>query len=60
MKVEGDKYTLQDITTGKDYRVHVSRVSPFYYDNIAVDPHVIAAKDNDEEQVEKIIEIETF
>ena len=56
MKVEGDKYTLQDITTGKDYRVHVSRVSPFYYDNITVDPHVIAAKDNDEEQVEKIID----
>jgi hypothetical protein len=54
--VNGDKYTLQDITTGKDYRVHISRISPFYYDSIRDDPFAIAAKDNDEEQVEKIVD----
>jgi hypothetical protein len=55
-KVNGDKYTLQDITTGKHSNVHVSRLVPFYYDDIREDPHTIAAKDLDEEQVEKIID----
>jgi hypothetical protein len=55
-KVNGDKYTLQDITTGKLYNVHVSRLVPFYHDDIRDDPHNIAAKDLDEEQVEKILD----
>jgi hypothetical protein len=52
----GDKYTVQDITTGKDYRVHISRLTPFYFDPIRDDPHEIARKDNDEEEVEKIVD----
>jgi hypothetical protein len=52
----GSKYTLQDITTGKDYRVHISRISPFYHDPIRDDPFEITAKDLDEEQVEKIVD----
>jgi transposase InsO family protein len=52
----GDKYTLLDITTNKEYRVHISRISPFYHDPIKDDPFAIAAKDLDEEQVEKIVD----
>jgi hypothetical protein len=55
-KIDGDKYTLQDITTGKDQRVHVSRLVPFYHNDILDDPYMIAAKDHDEEQVEKILD----
>ena len=32
-RVNGDKYTLQDITTGKNHEVHISRLQPFIYDD---------------------------
>jgi hypothetical protein len=56
MAINGDKYTLQDITTGKDYQVHISRLSPFYFDPIRDNPSEIAQKDHDEEQVEKVVD----
>ena len=56
VKASGDEYTLKDITTNKDYKVHISRIKPFYYDELRVDPFEIAAKDLDEEVIEKIVD----
>ena len=51
-----DQYTLQDITTGSDYRVHVTRIVPFYYDEALHDPFKIAATDLDEEEIDFIVD----
>jgi transposase InsO family protein len=51
-----DQYTLQDITTGKDSRVHVKRIVPFYYDEALHDPFKIAATDLDEEEIDFIVD----
>ena len=55
-KVNGDKYSLQDITTGKHSDVHISRLYQFYYDDTKFDPAEIARKDLDEEVVEDIVD----
>ena len=55
-KATGDKYSLQDITTGKYYDVHISRMHPFYYDDSKFDPNEIARKDLDEEVVEAVLD----
>lgn len=55
-EAQGDEYRLRDITVDKEYRVHISRIKPFYYDELKVDPFEIAAKDLDEETVEKIVD----
>ena len=52
----GDEYTLKDITTNKDYKVHISRIKPFYYDELQTNPFDVAAKDLDEEVVEAIVD----
>jgi transposase InsO family protein len=56
VKANRDNYTLQDITTGKNQEVHISRLHPFYYDDTKVDPAEIARKDLDEEVVEAIVD----
>jgi transposase InsO family protein len=56
VKANRDQYTLQDITTGKNQEVHISRLHPFYYDDTKVDPADIARKDLDEEVVEAIVD----
>lgn len=56
VNAKGDEYTLKDITTNRDYKVHISRIKPFYYDELRVDPFEVAAKDLDEEIVEKIVD----
>ena len=53
---QNDQYTVQDITTGKESKVHVSRLLPFYYDESYEDPYQIAAKDTDEEEVDFILD----
>ena len=55
IKHSNDQYTLQDITTGKDYRVHVKRIVPFYYDDALHDPFKIAAI-KDEEKIDYIVD----
>ena len=55
-RVNGDKYTLQDITTGKNHEVHISRLQPFFYDDTKYDPSDIARKDLDEEEVELVLD----
>jgi transposase InsO family protein len=56
VKANRDQYTLQDITTGKNQEVHISRLHPFYYDDTKFDPAEIARKDLDEEVVEAIVD----
>ena len=59
MMVKGhtkDKYTIQDITTGKTQPVHIKRLVPFYYDESIHDLKEIALKDLDEEVVERILD----
>jgi hypothetical protein len=51
-----DQYTLEDITTGKFSKVHVTRIVPFYYDESKHDPLQIAATDLDEEEIESIVD----
>ena len=51
-----DKYTIQDITTGKTQPVHIKRLVPFYYDASIHDLKEIALKDLDEEVVERILD----
>ena len=56
VKASGDEYTLKDITTDKEFKVHISRIKPFYYDELKVDPFEVAAKDLDEETIETIVD----
>ena len=49
-KHSNDQYTLQD------YRVHVKRIVPFYYDEALHDPFKIAATDLDEEEIDYIVD----
>ena len=51
-----DQYIIQDITNDKEYKVHIKRLVPFYYDESIYDPYEIAAKDIDEELVDKILD----
>ena len=56
MSFTNDKYIVQDITTGNEYPVHVSRLIPFYYDETKEDPYKIAVKDLDETEVDFIVD----
>jgi hypothetical protein len=52
---QGAEYTLHDLVRDKNINVHVSRLHRFEYDTARVDPLTIAAKDEQEDEVEKII-----
>jgi hypothetical protein len=49
------RYTIRNLSDGKEYVVDVSHLRPFYYDPNFVTPLNIAAKDSEESVVEKIV-----
>lgn len=51
----GSKYTLQDLLTSKNFDVHISKLSPFNYDETRTDPKTIAMDDAQEFLIESII-----
>jgi len=55
MEVDRDEYTVQDCISKDIQHVHVSRLSPFYYDPTKTDPEKIAYLDKGAFEVEKII-----
>ena len=52
---KGAEYTLRDLVQDKNISVHISRLKEFEYDPLHHDPLAIAAKDNEEDEVESII-----
>ena len=52
---KGAEYILHDLVKNKNISIHVSRLKVFEYDPRRTDPLAIAARDNDEEEVESII-----
>ena len=56
MEVNGSDYALQDCITKEIEHVHLSRISPFYYDPTQVDPEEIAYRDKGEFEVESIVD----
>jgi transposase InsO family protein len=48
-------YTLEDLTTGKETRAHVSRMVPFYYDDRYIDPRLVANKDRHLHELEEVL-----
>ena len=52
---KGAEYTLGDLVQDKNISVHISRLKEFEYDPLHHDPLAIAAKDNEEDEVESII-----
>lgn len=53
----GSIYTLQNLVTGKNEDHHISKLQPFYFDSEHTDPILIANKDYDVVNVEKILEM---
>jgi hypothetical protein len=51
----GADYTLRDLVTNKLHTVHSSRLTRFEYDEERVDPLYVAAKDVQEDVVEKVL-----
>jgi len=56
IEVSGNDYSLRDCITQKVEHVHVSRVYPFEYDPLKVDPEKIALRDRNEFVVERIMD----
>ena len=52
---KGAEYILHDLNRNKDIPIHVSRLRAFVHDPNRTDPLTIAARDNDEDEVESII-----
>jgi hypothetical protein len=49
-------YKIENLVTGKEYTVHVSRLKLFLYDPATTSPLDVARKDLDEVVVEQILE----
>jgi hypothetical protein len=49
-------YTIQNLVTGVINEAHIQHLKPFYYDPSNFNPLIIAAKDNNEFIVDKIID----
>ena len=56
MEVNGDEYAVQDCITRDIEYVHVTRLSPFYYNPVRVDPEKIAYRDKGTFDVEAIVD----
>lgn len=56
VRFELANYTLRDLIDSSEHNVHVSRLAPFLYDPTRTDPAVIAAADNEEDFVDRILE----
>jgi hypothetical protein len=50
------RYTIRNLTDGKEYVVDVTHLRPFYYDPTYVTPLNVAVKDTDEDIVKQIID----
>ena len=55
VNVNGSKYTLQNLVTLKEERVHVSLLKKFEYDPETEDPVEVARRDTQEFEVEEIL-----
>jgi hypothetical protein len=53
--IDGSKYTLQDLVLDRVQHVHVSKLRPFVYDPTHTDPRVVANKERESFDVERII-----
>ena len=51
----GSKYTLQDLITSKNFDIHISKLSPFNFDETRIDPKMIAMDDAQEFLIDSII-----
>jgi hypothetical protein len=51
----GAVYTLQNLLNGKTFDVHISRLSPFNYDETRVNPADVAMHDEQEFAIESIL-----
>jgi hypothetical protein len=54
--IVGSEYSLQDCINKRVEHVHVSRIHPFRYDPAKVDPELIAFRDKNEFEVERIVD----
>jgi hypothetical protein len=54
--IVGNEYALQDCINKKIEQVHLSRIHPFRFDPNKVDPELIAFRDKNEFEVERIID----
>ena len=55
VKFHNNDYTLRDLVSNKELTVHVTRLSPFLYDSLYVDPRKVSLKDQEEFQIEAIL-----
>jgi hypothetical protein len=53
--VDGAKYTLQDLVLDRVQHVHVSKLRPFVYDPNRTDPRLVANKERESFDIEKIM-----
>jgi len=51
----GSKYTLQDLITSKNFDIHISKLSPFNFDNTRTDPKSVAMDDAQEFLIESVL-----
>ena len=51
-------YIVENLTTGKDERTHISRLRPFYYDQRYINPRDVANKDRQLSEVQDILQHE--
>ena len=51
----GAEYIVHDLVQNKDIPIHVTRLKVFEHDPIRTDPLAIAAKDNEEDEIEFVI-----
>ena len=53
--VEGNKYTLRNLVTGKEADYHIQLLKPFIYDERVTDPLEVAIQEEDRYIVDEII-----
>lgn len=51
----GSKYTIQDLLTSKNFDIHISKLSPFNFDDTRTDPKTIAMDDAQEFVIDSVI-----
>ena len=52
---KGAEYTVHDLVRNQNIPVHVSRLKRFEHDTLRVDPLHVAAKDNEEDEVDAVL-----
>ena len=54
-RIEGDRYTLRNLVTGKENDYHVQLLKPFLYDERVTSPLEVAIQEHDQYLVDKIL-----